>query len=134
MEQLLVLSFSVRFQLSEFWINIIYTYLIQLGNGVKWFGAANSSSYTVQLNANGQPVGPETIGNPRSYQQSAELPSTIACDNSTAWGCKVLAEFSDLTDNVQYEVVLTTLFEGDTTGNKLDLLATQVLRNTTLPE
>lgn len=87
----------------------------------------------MQLNSNGQPARPQARGTPRVYQPSAEIPSLVACDKPEPWGCVVLAEFYDLASDVEHEVVLTTLFEGDTAGDKMDLLAMQVHSNTTIP-
>jgi hypothetical protein len=93
------------------------------GNGIKWFGAANASTYAIQLDR--QVISAQ----PRKYPQ-VEGPSGIACNESIPWDCMVLAEFYNLSTNVEHTVQLTTQFGRNVTGDQVNLLAVQTLYDT----
>ncbi|KIM26262.1 hypothetical protein M408DRAFT_194520 [Serendipita vermifera MAFF 305830] len=92
------------------------------GNGFKWFGAANASTYSIQLD--GEPL----TSQPRRYQLLEEGPAGLSCDETNAWDCVVLAEANNLESDFEHTLQLTTSFGQST--NRVNLLAIQTLYNT----
>ena len=93
------------------------------GNGFKWFGAANASTYSIKLDD--QIISAQ----PRIYDQLGEGPTDLFCEAEYTWGCVVLAEASNLTLS-EHTVQLNTSFPRALGDDKVNLLAVQTLYDT----